>query len=490
MQLPIERSMGKVPKTGISLVSKLVLSCFFLLFAGMGTFFLVMMIREILGGKAELTLILFLLLPLVFIVVGAGGIWGTWFYKIKDKSELPKGSRINSGKRIALLVGGLFIVVGVSTFYGFGVRPFMKNRQAQQWVQTPCRIIAASVGSHDSDDGTTYSIDITYAYEFNGKSYRGDRYDFVGGSSSGYEGKAQVVRQYQLMENPVCYVNPNSPDEAVLVRELTARYAVGLIPLVFAAVGGLLVWGTLKKRDLSQGTAWLPEISRSKANAAERPYAFLQENPMASESVTLTATDSGWSKLVKAAVICLFWNGIISVFIYNMIAGFRSGNPDWFLTVFLVPFELIGLVTIGAVFYQWLALFNPRYSLILQPGRLYPGSVGYIHYSSIGKVGRVKELTMKLVGEERATYQQGSNTRTETRAFYEMELVKTSDPADIAGGDIGFAIPSETMHSFEADNNKVVWSVTVRGDIRRWPDTKQDFKIIVSPVLTAENAKL
>jgi len=63
-----------------------------------------------------------------------------------------------------------------------------------------------------------------------------------------------------------------------------------------------------------------------------------------------------------------------------------------------------------------------------------------------------------------------------------MELYKTASPTEIASGRVGMVLPHETMHSFEADNNKIIWDLDIRGDIHRWPDVKESFKITVTPV--------
>jgi hypothetical protein len=114
-----------------------------------------------------------------------------------------------------------------------GVRPIAKTIAAQSWIATPCRVLQAEVRSHDGDDWTTYSVYILYQYEFNGGTYKSDRYDFVGGSSSGYRGKALVVAGYETAAQPVCYVNPRNPYEAVLKRGFHAKL---LLAIVSAAV--------------------------------------------------------------------------------------------------------------------------------------------------------------------------------------------------------------------------------------------------------------
>ena len=38
------------------------------------------------------------------------------------------------------------------------------------------------------------------------------------------------------------------------------------------------------------------------------------------------------------------------------------------------------------------------------------------------------------------------------------------------------------MHSFGADNNKVVWELKVSGEIARWPDVDESFPITIRPL--------
>jgi hypothetical protein len=43
------------------------------------------------------------------------------------------------------------------------------------------------------------------------------------------------------------------------------------------------------------------------------------------------------------------------------------------------------------------------------------------------------------------------------------------------------AIPSEAMHTFIADNNKLQWFVRVHVDIVDWPDLEENYEIRVMP---------
>ncbi|MHC4520485.1 MAG: hypothetical protein ACYTAS_18000 [Planctomycetota bacterium] len=151
------------------------------------------------------------------------------------------------------------------------------------------------------------------------------------------------------------------------------------------------------------------------------------------------------------------------------------------MTLFMLPFVAIGIGLLGLIVYQFLALFNPRPTLELSSTRVPLGGAAELSWTFTGRTDRIGEFSVALRGREYATYRRGTNTYTDDNTFYEMELYKTSHTAEIASGQVGFVLPSDTMHSFEADNNKIVWNLEVRGDIPKWPDVKESFPITVVP---------
>ncbi|NLW84634.1 MAG: DUF3592 domain-containing protein [Phycisphaerae bacterium] len=466
-----------------SIFSKLFTSIFLLLFGSAGLFFFVFFLRDILNGKAAWPAHLFLIIPLIFMLIGFGGLYGVWFGKEKDASKSPASARGSNtmGKTGIILFGLVFMAAGLGFSYMLLFRPLIKWHQAKKWTETPCSIISAEVKHHSSDDGTTYSIHITYEYEFGGSVYRNDKYNFVGGSSSGYKGKKDVVERYKAMSEPVCYVNPNNPSEAVLIRHLTAHNAIGLFPLIFVGAGLFIMIAGIRKKERT-GTSWLPQTKVDERRMPTSDFAFAgQTFEPAADRITLRPDASSLGKLFGVLIFCLIWNGVVPAFVYQVVEGFRSGRPEWFLTFFMIPFVLVGLGAIFAVFNQILALFNPRYTLTLQPGAIYPGTAGVIDWNANGSAHRIRMLTIKLLGKEEARYRVGTNTKTDSHTFFEMELVHTDDPYEIAAGQIGFAIPEPTMHSFTADNNKIIWSINIHGDIARWPDVKKDYTLVIHP---------
>lgn len=417
--------------------------------------------------------------PMIFMAIGAGGLYFTW--RKKSERAEPIASRSLRAKctgRYAL--AGFFAVFGVAglaVLYPLGIRPIARTIDAESWVATPCKVLRAEVRSHDSDDGTTYSVYILYEYEFNGTGYKADRYDFVGGSSSGHGGKARVVEEYRKAAEPICYVNPEDPSEAVLRRGFHAKLLFALFPLPFILVGVFGVFFTLrsKKWQATGRTSWRPSESKKGAENV----AVLGRVDMGPQVLKPRHSPAG--KLIGAIVFALFWNGIVSIFVAQVVQGFRTGHPAWFMTFFMVPFVLIGIGLFGLVVYQFLALFNPRPTLELSSTMIPLGGAAELRWHFSGSSQRIGSLTVTLRGKEQATYRRGTKTHTDTNTFYEMELYRTGDTMDIASGQIGFVLPDDTMHSFEAENNKIVWMLDLHGDIERWPDVKESFAISVLP---------
>jgi hypothetical protein len=325
-------------------------------------------------------------------------------------------------------------------------------------------VLRAEVRSHDSDDGTTYSVYILYEYEFEGQTYKSDRYRFMGGSSSGHRGKARVVKMYKSAADPVCYVNPDDPSEAVLKRGFDATLLLALLPLVFLLVGLGGIVGSLRKKKAKK------KDDLSVLRQAEG-------GPM-----VLRPRQSPAKKLIGLIIFAIVWNGGISVFLFHIIDGFRHGDPELFQAVFMVPFVLVGLLVIVLVVYQFLASFNPRPTLELSAATIPVGGSAELRWSFAGQTSRISEFTVTLRGIEQARYTRGTKTYTDRSTFYEMELYKTSSATEMRSGQVGFFLPQDTMHSFEASNNQILWNLDVHGDIKRWPDVRESFTIKVVPV--------
>jgi len=186
--------------------------------------------------------------------------------------------------------------------------------------------------------------------------------------------------------------------------------------------------------------------------------------------------------------LTLFWNGIVSVFLWQVVKGFRTGHAEVCLTVFLVPFVLVGLGLVYGVFHCLLAVFNPSVVLMLGRGELRLGDPVDPRWALAGRQDRVHRLVLRLEGREEATYRRGTDTHTDKDTFFTLDLLDTEDATQISAGRTTFAVPRDTVHSFESANNKVAWALVVHGHIRGRPDVKDEYPLTVAPLAVADVA--
>jgi hypothetical protein len=406
------------------------------------------------------------IIPLAFVTISAIGLRATW--RGISPASAPRSRSVRGGKPSVLwlvLFGGIFILLGGALTWGFSIPMWKQAFGSAKWTPTPCVVVSSKVGSHSDSDGTTYSVDILYRYTFGGREYRCDRYNAVGGSSSGYSGKAKVVGRYPTGAQVTCYVNPANPAEALLKPGADAGVLFGLIPVVFLAAGLLIViFGTRKP-------------STSRPSGAPALDAQSAQGP-----VTLKSSSSPGLRVLGAVVVTIFWNGIVSIFVSQAVESFREGSPEWFMTLFLVPFVGVGLFLVGMTIHYVLALANPRIRLWLDPASPSPGGTVKVAWELTGAVSRVRKLWIYLEGREEASYRRGSSTSTEKSVFARLPIVELEASwMDMVRGEGTLLVPVGVPASFTAANNKIVWTIRARGEIARFPDVAEEFEITMKP---------
>ncbi|MDZ7616584.1 MAG: DUF3592 domain-containing protein [Patescibacteria group bacterium] len=419
--------------------------------------------------------------PLIFVAIGAGGIYFTWFGDTaRMRSIAAQGmSKQAAGRWVLRGMGVVFTMVGLVVTGLVLVLPVVRVQQAKSWNAVAATVVASRVVTHQDDDGATYSVDVLYEYEIDGRKISSNRYHFSTGSSSGRAAKQAIVNDHPPGKPITAYVNPADPFDAVIDRDYPDDLWFGLIPLVFCGAGLAMIVGSFYVRDKRSvnGITWLPAAAIEKQDAA-----FAAAGGSARGRVVLRQATSPLGRLAALVLGAVIWNGIVSVMVVIAVNSHRAGNPEWFLTFFAIPFVLAGLGLICAVPYQCLAMLNP--SLVLEVDTATPalGSTLQIDWRLQGQAGRLSTLKLQLVGEEHATYRRGTNSVTDKHTLFEQIVLETSDMAEIvAGGHLDVLIPADVMHSFESDNNKIVWSFKATGDIKHWPDMKAEFRLVLRP---------
>ena len=150
--------------------------------------------------------------------------------------------------------------------------------------------------------------------------------------------------------------------------------------------------------------------------------------------------------------------------------------------LFLVPFVLVGIAFALAVVHAMLALANPRPKLVVSSRTPRLGEELEVQWAFTGRSGRLDRIRIALKGREQATYRVGTNNRTSTEDFFEEVFVDLPASAIAMGGHARVALPAGSMHSFESGHNKILWSLELEGEIRRWPNVSETYPLVVLPL--------
>lgn len=135
---------------------------------------------------------------------------------------------------------GLSIAAAGFFFLWFLWKNFDVAQEMNHWVETPCEILAVTVDDSQINQHfeTKYEFQVSYRYEFDGETRLGEQVKskpVVGGIPKKME---KWQRRFQAGQSAVCYVDPDNPDEAVLVRDTKASIYSLWFPALFV-VGGL-----------------------------------------------------------------------------------------------------------------------------------------------------------------------------------------------------------------------------------------------------------
>lgn len=190
-------------------------------------------------------------------------------------------------------------------------------------------------------------------------------------------------------------------------------------------------------------------------------------------------------KLLAAALFCLVWNGFVSVITVLVVRSHLASQSNWFLTLFLLPFVIVGVRSV----YHFLRLLlittgiGPT-SVEVSNQPFFPGHQYDIFVTQAGRLN-VKSFRVLLVCDEEAIYRQGTDVRTERRTVHEQQIFRKEN-FEIAPGlpfehRCDLVVPPGVMHSLKSSHNAIEWKIVVQGEAARWPPFERGFPIVVYP---------
>ncbi len=284
-------------------------------------------------------------------------------------------------------------------------------------------------------------------------------------------------------------------------------WLVGIIPASLLLYGGLglveLMWHSNTSTELrsavAQKAADLEQrIASDKslhALPAVPPISRVVDSPGVRLAYRLPIDTSPKWMLLGMTLICICWNLLVGMFVYQVIDLHVSGHPNWLLTWLMVPFVLAGfwtLLVLGRAIWITTGIGATRLEVSHHP--LHAGETFRLLVSQAGRIN-MRWMKVVIVCQEQATYAQGTDTRTEISRVHRELLyrrrkfdIKPSEPFAV---ETEAVIPTAAMHSFVSPHNSVDWLLIVTGKAARWAIFERKFPIYVYPTNTvSEPGKL
>ena len=375
-------------------------------------------------------------------------------------------------------------------------------RVNQEFIETGCKVLEKQIEEKQGDDGLEFRPKLNIEYvKIQTPSY----YDINETPYNNREDAQAILDRFELYSPErnnlyPCWYDPANPYTVVLSRGyprwLWFAFAVPLSLIVIGA-GGLIHtlfgWGKSAERRSVLSRNGVERDFLGIRGHGDRRCPFVPEgadvtnSPGTKLKFRLPISGSPAWALLGILTFCVIWNGVVTVFVVIAVDGHLEGKPDWFLTLFTIPFVLVGFGAI-VIFLRKLLVaagIGPT-RLEISDHPLHPGEKYRVFLSQSGRLD-MNTLRVSLTCEESATYRQGTDTRTETREVFRSELFFHTGFV-IHGGlpfetDIEFDVPKGAMHSFAAKNNEINWALMVEGDVAGWPNYRRAFTVIVRPIV-------
>jgi hypothetical protein len=308
-----------------------------------------------------------------------------------------------------------------------------------------------------------------------------------------------ALERFEVGQERDCWfdpADPTNPDRVLLsVRRRWWPWMVLSIPVSLAVAGAVGLTGALTRGQSSperRAAQRLPSAGRLVALAlpsADR----VNDSPGVRLAYRLPMDGAeGWRVLAMAAV-CVLWNALAGVFVYQIASGYLSlGGRVGLAALAVAPLAATGAWLTYSLWRDARSIGGvgvTRVEIATHP--LYPGGSSRAVLMQSGAL-RLRALTISLVCEEVAVYRQGTDTRTATVEARRIELhrerrveVKPGEPFEC---EFTLVVPTDAPPSFVSPHNEVRWSIEAAVGSPRWPEVRRRYPICVYPREVAMSA--
>ena len=151
--------------------------------------------------------------------------------------------KILKSQKAGKLIGYLFLIIGLGALIHLA-KVTIDERAARHWVPHTAQIERASLETHENDKGSkTYSINVTYLFDWNGRAFKGTQYRLHDKSSPNLKENDEIVQDLlRAKREDVSYpifVNPKNPQQSAIknVVHPKTKTLSRFLGLLFSVIG-------------------------------------------------------------------------------------------------------------------------------------------------------------------------------------------------------------------------------------------------------------
>lgn len=364
-------------------------------------------------------------------------------------------------------------------------------------------------------DKPVYRARFEVEYEFDGVKRRVWTLDASSDYSADRADEQRVLERFVVGEQYPAWFAPRDPDRVVLQRG--GNWWIWLllvIPVPFITIGaGGLVYTIMNWRTSSERRAASLRSKRRKptvvgdddrvaasgeadslsAAQSELPTVPLAENLTNSPGTHLAyrlpmSSESSW-RLLGAVLFCVLSAGVTTACVWLAIAAHVRADADWLLDISILPLGGVTAWSVSLVARQWTVSNAVGPTMIeIADHPLFPGETCELMVLQSGRLA-VEWLEVTLVCTEQASYQQGTDVRSESSVVWRERVLRCErfriDDDQPFQRKCLATVPGGAMHSLCCPSNEIRWSIVVRGAAEGWPVFERCFPIVVYPPRTA-----
>jgi hypothetical protein len=403
-----------------------------------------------------------------------------WWRGRKTRQKRGSGSKLLSddilGTKAGRAEGWMAFGTGAGSLTllaAIWIVPMRRSMEARSWNSAPCVILRSEVRTETQHQGQSFSAEVLFGYEVEGKHLESSRLDLGSDMSMSYSAVKERLAAYPAGSTNVCFYNPVNPREAVLQRGSTPDFFLSAFGTALLGMSGFLGLQSRVTRARGASPTGLPRVRKVKG---EREQAFF------------SARKEALLVMAGCAVGMLIGAYIGARLLTYVIRSIRD------LTVELLPLLYFLLCTGGV---GWCArtafrsldkLRFPTPKLELAPRVLMIGGPFVLRWTFDRRPRGVRSLKLVLLGREMVVYTKieptlhgpGEQAKTKKAVTQTINLVEKTDPQELAG-EVRAEIPEDAMHTLRAARALYTWILKLEEQLESGKKIEHEFEVIVLP---------